>query len=186
MPRAIRVIPAGHPPQRSASDTLILPFAQRQSPRGVFTAARGTHVEIDLAQAARFRTDDRLMLDDGSMIEIVAEPEPLLEVRAADLAGLARLAWHLGDRHVPVEMLPNRLRVRRDAAIESLLLRLGAKVAAIEAPFEPEGGAYAAAGHHQHHHDTHGSDHTHSDAHGHDHGSRGHGAHSHRAKRESR
>ena len=80
----------------------------------------------------------------AALVEVVAEPEPLIEVRAADLPSLARLAWHLGDRHVPVQMLERRLRLKRDPAIEALLESLGAKVAAIDAPFEPEGGAYAA------------------------------------------
>ena len=92
----------------------------------------------------RLRTDDALVLDDGRLVEVVAEPEPLIEVRADDLPALARLAWHLGDRHVPIQVLERRLRLRRDPAIEALLQSLGAKVVAIEAPFEPEGGAYAA------------------------------------------
>jgi urease accessory protein len=103
----------------------------------------------------------------------VAEPEPLLEARAADLAGLARLAWHLGDRHVPVQVLERKLRLKRDPAIEALLAGLGAKLVEIEAPFEPEGGAYAAPaeGHEHHHHDHH---------HGHDHGhGQGHEHHQH-------
>jgi len=77
-------------------------------------------------------------------------------IAPATSTALARLAWHLGDRHVPVQLFPNRLRVRRDAAIEALLARLGAKTVAIEAPFDPEGGAYLASAHghrHDHHHD---------------------------------
>ena len=84
-----------------------------------------------------------MQLDDGNLVEVVAAPEPLIEARAGDLAALSRLAWHLGDRHVPVQVLNNRIRTRRDAGIEALLKSLGAKVASIEAPFEPEGGAYA-------------------------------------------
>jgi urease accessory protein len=116
----------------------------------------------------RLRTDDLLLLDDGGLVEVVAAPEPLIEARAADVASLSRLAWHLGDRHVPVQVLPNRIRARRDPAIETLLASLGAKVVAIEAPFEPEGGAYE-----QHPaHDGHDHDHDHDhDAH-HHHGHR--------------
>ena len=103
-------------------------------------------------------------------MEVVAAPEPLIEARAADLAGLARLAWHLGDRHVPVQVLPNRIRARRDAAVEALLKSLGAKVALIEAPFEPEGGAYASSHGHEHHDHDHAHDHHgHSHGHGHHH-----------------
>ena len=121
--------------------------------------------------AVRLRTDDVLVLDDGGLVEIVAEPEPLIEARAGDLPALARLAWHLGDRHVPIQVLERRLRLKRDPAIEALLQSLGAKVVAIDAPFEPEGGAYAApaADHHHHDHDHHhGHDH-HDHAHGHGH-----------------
>jgi urease accessory protein len=102
------------------------------------------------------------VLEDGGLVEVVAAPELLIEARVPDLAGLSRLAWHLGDRHVPVQVLPNRIRARHEAAIETLLMALGAKVIMIEAPFEPEGGAYASSpghdhdhahGHHDHHHD---------------------------------
>ena len=121
------------------------------------------------------------MLDDGSLVEVVAEPEPLIEARAADLPALARLAWHLGDRHVPVQMLERRLRLKRDPAIEALLASLGAKVVAIDAPFEPEGGAYAAAAgehHHDHHgHEHHHHDHAHDHGHDHDHDHHDHGHH---------
>jgi urease accessory protein len=102
----------------------------------------------------------------------VAAPEPLIEVRAVDVAVLARLAWHLGDRHVPVQILPNRIRAQHDPAIETLLKSLGAKVTMIDAPFEPEGGAYASAHGHDHHHDDHDHDHDHD--HGHPHGHKHH------------
>jgi urease accessory protein len=105
-----------------------------------------------------------LVLDDGALVEVVAASEPLIEARAADVAGLSRLAWHLGDRHLPVQVLANRIRVRRDASIETLLASLGAKMIPIEAPFEPEGGAYESSHAHDQGHDHH-PDHSH----GHDH-----------------
>ena len=167
MPRATRVQSAADRKGGSVVDTLILPFAQRQVQQGFLFGVKGTCVELDLAEPARLRTDDVLVLDDGGLVEIVAEAEPLIEARAGDLAALARLAWHLGDRHVPVQMLERRLRLRRDPAIEALLEGLGAKLAAIDAPFEPEGGAYAAAVGEYHHHDH---DHQHGDnAHPHHH-----------------
>lgn len=169
MPRVIRVLPAGSADHGPFVDTLILSFEQRQAACGEFACVNGTRVEIGDTAPVRLRSGDLLVLDDGSTVEIVAEPEQLLEARAGDLPSLARLAWHLGDRHVLVEMLPNRLRVRFDAAIASLLTQLGAKVAAIEAPFEPEGGAYAPAHRHDHrHHDA--NDHHHHHFHEHDHG----------------
>ena len=168
-------------------DTLILPYAQRQVKQGFVFGLKGTCVEIDLAEPARLRTDDVLVLEDGALVEIIAEAEPLMEVRAADLPALARLAWHLGDRHVPIQVLERRLRLRSDSAIKALLESLGAKVAMIDAPFEPEGGAYGAHGGHEHHHDhrhhhDHGHHHHHHDGdHGHDHH---HGGHHHDHKHD--
>ena len=180
MPRATRVVPAVERKDAPVADTLILPHAQRQAQKGFLFGVKGTCVELDFAEPVRLRTDDALVLDDGGLIEVVAEPEPLIEVRAADLPSLARLAWHLGDRHVPVEIAERKLRLKRDEAIEALLQSLGAKVTAIEAPFEPEGGAYEAAAahghdHHGHGHHHHDHDHKHGHSHDHDH----HHGHSH-------
>ncbi|MBI4274862.1 MAG: urease accessory protein UreE [Rhizobiales bacterium] len=182
MPRVIRVLPAGSADHGHIVDTLILSFDQRQAARGEFACVKGTRVEFEGAGSVRLRMGDVLILDNDSSVEIVAEPEQLLEARAADLPSLARLAWHLGDRHMLVQILPNRLRVRADATIASLLSRLGARVAAIEAPFEPEGGAYTPL--HQDDHRHHGAnDHHHHHSHEHDHGDapQGHGTHGLRA-----
>src|SRR5712691_1048483 len=135
MPRATRVLRAAERRDTSAVDTLILSHAQRQAQKGFLFGVKGTCVELDFAEPVRLRTDDALVLDDGGLIEVVAEPEPLVEVRAADLPSLARLAWHLGDRHVPVQVFERKLRLKRDAAIEAMLASLGAKVTAIDAPF---------------------------------------------------
>jgi len=170
MPRATRIVHAAERGDAPAIDTLILPYAQRQAAqKGFLFGIKGICVELDFAEAVRLRTDDALVLDDGALVEVVAEPEPLIEARAADLPALARLAWHLGDRHVPVQILEKRLRLKRDPAVEALLQTLGAKVTAIEAPFEPEGGAYEAqaGGHDHHHHHDHAHDHHHD--HGHHH-----------------
>jgi urease accessory protein len=182
MPRAIRILAPGELRTR-VIDTLLLNFAQRRMQRGVVFGARGTSVEFDFAKPLVLRTDDALALDDDSVVEIVAEAEPLIEVRA-DVPTLARLAWQLGDRHVAVQFLPNRIRFRADAALGSLLAASGGKVTHINAPFEPEGGAYATApsGHDRQHH---GHDHAHHDhAHGHDHvhHEHDHDAHSHPQK----
>ena len=175
MPRATRVLRVAERPDGSVVDTLILPHAQRQAQKGFLFGVKGTCIELDFAETVRLRTDDALLLDTGGLVEVVAEPEPLIEVRAADLASLARLAWHLGDRHVPIQIMERKLRLKRDPSIEALLGSLGAKVIAIDAPFEPEGGAYEASagghnhyhGHEQHGHDHHGHDHHHDHEHGH-------------------
>ena len=169
MPRANRVLHAAERRDTPVADTLILSHAQRQAQKGFLFGVKGTCVELDFAEPVRLRTDDALVLDDGGLVEIVAEPEPLIEARAADLPALARLAWHLGDRHVPIQVLERRLRLKRDPAIEALLQSLGAKVVAIDAPFEPEGGAYAAPADEHHHHDHHHHDHGHSHDHPHVH-----------------
>jgi len=167
MPRAIRVLAAAERRDRAVVDTVLLDYTQRSSAENIaVTGVKGGAYEIALHEPARLRTDDLLVLDDGGLLEVVAAPEPLIEARAADVAALSRLAWHLGDRHVPVQVLPNRIRARRDAVVEMLLVSLGAKTAMIEAPFEPEGGAYAST--HEHGHAHHGHDHAH-DHHGHDH-----------------
>jgi urease accessory protein len=165
MSRATRVLSPTERHNRPLADTVILDYAQRSTQKITVTGVNGGAIEIDLHAPARLRTDDLLLLDDGGLVEVVAATEPLIEARAGDVAGLSRLAWHLGDRHVPVQVLPNRIRTRRDAAIEALLASLGAKVTLIEAPFDPEGGAYAIAHGHDHPHDHHG----HSHGHSHDH-----------------
>lgn len=153
------------------ADTVLLDYAQRSAQTLTVPGERGGRFDIALARPGRLRTDDLLELDDGSLIEVVAAAEPLIEARAADLAALARLAWQLGDRHVPVQILPNRIRVQRTADIEALLVSLGASLTTIDAPFEPEGGAYASSGGHSH---DHGHDHAHGHGHAHDHSHHGH------------
>jgi urease accessory protein len=169
--RATRVVNAAERGKRPVVDTVILDYAQRSTQTLSVTGLKGGRFEIALAQATRLRTDDALLLEDGSLVEVIAAPEPLIEARAGDVAAnvevnvasLARLAWHLGDRHIPVQMLPNRVRTRRERGIEALLKALGAKVTPIEAPFEPEGGAYESHAH------DHGHDHARGHHHGHDH-----------------
>lgn len=178
MPRATGVIAADHRHGRPIADTVILDYAKRSGEPAAATSVKGNAIDIHLQGAPRLRTDDLLMLDDGTLIEVVAAPEPLLEARAADVSALARLAWHLGDRHIPVQLLTNRIRVQREAAVETLLASLGAKVTPIDAPFEPEGGAYAPQPVHHDHghvHDAHcGHDHSHDHSHDHDHAHHGH------------
>jgi len=165
MRRIVRVV-AAPPGEAHIVDTVILTPEQRRAPRGTVTGVKGTHFTFDLAEPVALRMGDWLLLDEGGLVEVVAEPEPLIEARAKDLTALARLAWHLGDRHVPVQLFANRLRVRRDPAIEALLARLGARTVAVEAPFDPEGGAYLASAHVHHHH---GHDHHHDHEHHRDH-----------------
>ena len=173
MLRALSVIPAGHWSDEPA-DAVVLDYDERYRRRVAMTGARGLSFLLDLPEAATRRGGDGLKLEDGRVVEVVAAPEPLAEIRAADAAALTRVAWHLGNRCVPTELTKRSLRIRRDPVIEDMARGLGATVAAIEAPFNPEGGAYvrAAGGGHDHDHShahDHGHDHPHGADHGHDH-----------------
>lgn len=146
MPRAIARIGAGEAAGRPIGDTLLLDHEQRRNPSGMVSALRGTAIELTLPRGTILRHDDLLLLDDGGLVGIVARPEPLIEIRADEITLLARAAWLLGDHHVPAELSERRLRVRRSEANAALLEPLGLKLANIEAPFEPEGGAYRRQG----------------------------------------
>ncbi|MGM4992235.1 urease accessory protein UreE [Tardiphaga sp. 841_E9_N1_2] len=168
--------------KEAAADTVVLDFDDRHRRRMAMTGTRGLEFLLDLENAVALRGGDALVLEDGRLIEVVAAPEPLIEIRGTDPGHLVRLAWHLGNRHLPTQIMAKGLRIRSDHVIEEMVKGLGAKVIEIEAPFDPEGGAYAAAhepaghGHHDHghSHDDHGHDH-----HGHSHDAHGHAGHGH-------
>jgi urease accessory protein len=141
MVRAVSVVAAGQG-GAPVSDTLLLSHDERSSPRGTALGLRGTAIEFALPAGTRLTHDDRLILDDGCAVEIVARPETLLEVRANDLATLARTAWLLGDHHIPVEIHARYLCTRRADSAMALLRTLDVSIREIEAPFQPEGGAY--------------------------------------------
>ena len=173
MQRAMKVLPAGHW-TGTPVDSVVLEFDERYRRRFVMTGVGGFAFLLDLPEAAMLRGGDGLQLEDGRVVEVVAAPEPLAEIRAADALSLVRVAWHLGNRHLAVEMTPKALRIRRDPVIEDMAKGLGARVVPVEAPFNPEGGAYvqaeALAHGHDHGHDhSHGHGHHHGHAHGHDH-----------------
>src|SRR5260370_9304462 len=105
MPRATGFLGAAERRDTSAVDTLILPHAQRQAQKGFLFGVKGICVELDFAEPVRLRTDDALVLDDGGLVEIVAEPEPLIEARAVNLPAPARPPLALADRHGPVQRL---------------------------------------------------------------------------------
>lgn len=193
MIRATQVKPQHRWTERPA-DTVVLDFDDRHRRRMAMTGTRGLAFVLDLENAVALRGGDALVLEDGRLIEVVAAPEPLLEIRGSDPGHLIRLAWHLGNRHLPTEIMAKGLRIRRDHVIEAMVKGLGARVIEIEAPFDPEGGAYASAahdramdaqephdhGHHHHRHDGHSHDHgePHHDHEGDDHHGHHHG-HSH-------
>jgi len=136
-------------------DEVTLDFDSRHRRRLAMTGNGGLEFLLDLPRARRLRQGDTLLLEDGRRIRIVAAKEPLAQITAPSVADLIRIAWHLGNRHLPVMLLPDRILIRRDHVIEDMVRLLGASVEAIQAPFDPEDGAYAGAsgGHHHHHHD---------------------------------
>src|SRR6478736_4453845 len=162
------------------ADTVVLDFDDRHRRRMAMTGTRGLEFLLDLENAIALRGGDALVLEDGRLIEVVAAAEPLLEIRGTDPLHLVRVAWHLGNRHLPTQIMPKGLRIRRDHVIEAMVRGLGARIIEIEAPFDPEGGAYAASHAHApetaHAHDHAGHDHDHHhDDHAHRHGGHDHG-----------
>src|SRR5246127_5704180 len=166
---------------QAAADAVVLDFDDRHRRRMAMTGTRGLEFLLDLENAVALRGGDALVLEDNRLIEVLAAPEPLAEIRCNDPHHLIRVAWHLGNRHLPTQLMPKALRIRRDHVIEAMVRGLGARVVEIEAPFDPEGGAYAGAAHdhghahdhardHDHHHHEHGDhDHHHGHSHAHDH-----------------
>src|SRR3984957_12599209 len=134
MLRADKVIPAGHW-SGAPADTVVLDFDGRYRRRVTMTGVGGLEFLLDLPEAAMLRGGDGLRLEDGRVVESGGAPAPLAEIRAADPLAMTRIAWHLGNRHLLTEMLPRALRIRRDPVIEAMAARLGARVIALEAPF---------------------------------------------------
>ncbi|MCB9946876.1 MAG: urease accessory protein UreE [Rhodospirillaceae bacterium] len=148
--RAGSVAHPGDWPAAEAADAVTLPFDLRYRRRIRLTTDAGVAVLLDLDHAVALAEGDGLRLDGGGWIAVKAAPEPLLEVRAVDALHVARLAWHLGNRHVPCEVQADRLLIRPDHVLADMLCRLGASVTAVSAPFQPEGGAYGGGHGHVH------------------------------------
>ena len=160
---------------------LKLPFESRQKSRLKTKLVSGEDVGLILPRGEILRGGDLVTASDGRVIEVVAEAERLLHIESGELA---KIAYHLGNRHVPVQVGASFLRIAEDHVLEGMVTKLGAKVSRLEAPFEPEAGAYAG-GHHQHdemghggkihdHHHEHDHDHVHDEHCGHDHPHHGH------------
>ena len=150
--------PAGHWPKEKAVGTLTLDFDTRHRRRIRLTADQGEDVLLDLPKAIAMADGDGLQLDDGRWLEVQAATEPILEIRHKDSHQLVRLAWHLGNRHLPTEIRNDVLRIRPDHVIEDMLRGFGADLVRVQVPFQPEGGAYGGNGHH-HNHDDRGDYH---------------------------
>ncbi|NUT14121.1 MAG: urease accessory protein UreE [Cupriavidus sp.] len=157
---------------------LVLPFADRSKSRLRAVLDNGTDAALFLPRGTVLRGGDLLVAEDGSFIEVQAAAESVLEVRAQDPHALMRAAYHLGNRHTPVEIGRDYLRLEYDAVLADMLRRLGVQAERAELPFEPEAGAYG--GGHKHGHDaTFAEDYAAAQAvfrehHGHDHGDADH------------
>ena len=143
----------------SAIDRVVLDADDRNRRRIVLTAEKGTEVLLDMASPVQLRDGDGLVLDDGSIVLVNGAPEPLVEIRAGSALDSVRLAWHLGNRHTDVQIVGDKIRLRYDHVLEDMLRGLGAKVAALDAPFDPEPASPHGHGHHGHEHAHHGHDH---------------------------
>jgi urease accessory protein len=144
-----------------AADRVVLDYEARCRRRVAMTGVGGIGFLLDLSGVGLLLDGDGLVLEDGRIIQVEAARENLVEITCDDPVELVRIAWHLGNRHLATEMHPDRLLVRYDHVIAEMLRGLGARVATIQAPFNPEGGAYAADHHahgddHQHHSGSHG------------------------------
>jgi urease accessory protein len=121
-----------------AIDRVVLDADDRHRRRIVLTGERGTDFLLDFEKPVSLRDGDGLMLDDGSVVLVAGAPESLIEISAHAPIDTVRLAWHLGNRHTDVQIVGDRIRIRRDHVLEDMLRGLGAHLSQIEAPFDPE------------------------------------------------
>lgn len=153
MRRAIAVHHRGQWPEDKALDTVTLAYLDRHRRRIRLVADSGQTFLLDLPRASHLAEGDGLELDSGGYIRVCAAPEPVIEITAQDRQALLRIAWHLGNRHLPLQVAGERLRIRADHVIAEMVAGLGGRPTALEAPFDPEIGAYTIAGPHHHDHD---------------------------------
>jgi urease accessory protein len=177
MLRAIEHHPAACWPAEHGIDSLTLAYDDRHRRRIRLTTDGGADVLLDLPKAVAMAHGDGLKLEDGRWIAVRAAPEAVVEVRSADATQLARIAWHIGNRHFPAQILRGAIRIRPDHVMEAMIAGLGGALTRLEAPFQPEGGAYGggretpgpAAAHSHDHAAGHHHDHAHHGGHGHHH-----------------
>lgn len=163
--RAVAHASSGHWDVGNETDRVTLAFDDRHRRRIRLDTDGGATVLLDLPRAVALSDGDGLALEaETGWIRVVAAPEAVMEVKAADRHHLLRLAWHIGNRHLPAQILEDAILLRPDHVIADMLRGLGATVVKVERPFQPEGGAYD----HGHGHD-HGHDHSHDEGHSHHH-----------------
>jgi urease accessory protein len=159
MLRATRIEPIGHRDATGAADCVVLDHHGRHRRRMTLTARGGLAFLLDLPGAIQLRDGDAIVLEDGRFVVVEAAPESLLEITASSAPELMRIAWHLGNRHTPVEMRGDRIRILNDHVLAEMVRGLGGRVHTLHAPFTPEGGAYGTAGAQYDHGHDHGHNH---------------------------
>lgn len=130
----------------AAIDRVVLDSGDRHRRRAVLTGECGTTILLDRPHPVSLRDGDGLVLEDGGIVAVVGEPEPLAEIEANAPRMLVSLAWHLGNRHTDVQFSGERIIIRRDHVLEEMVAGLGGLVTAVEAPFNPEPSASNAHG----------------------------------------
>ncbi|MBV9238746.1 MAG: urease accessory protein UreE [Xanthobacteraceae bacterium] len=138
------VKPVGAWNAREAIDRVVLDADDRQRRRIVLTGENGTRFLLDLKRPISLRNGDGLVLDDGGVVEVHGAAEPLIEISGRGFADMLRFAWHIGNRHTDLQIVGDRLRIRRDHVLEAMLAQMGASLAPIDAPFDPEAVPQAA------------------------------------------
>lgn len=158
MLRAASVIRQGELAGRTVLDTITLDRAARYRRRIVLKTDAGRELLLDLPEATYLADGDALVMEDGGLVLVKAAEEELFEIHAHDALQLARIAWHLGNRHTPCEMTADALYIQPDHVLAEMIVGLGGHVHQVRRPFEPEGGAYGGKGplHAGHHHHDHG------------------------------
>lgn len=175
MLRATSVVRRADLGGRITIDTVTLDREARYRRRIAMESDRGHKFLLDLPEATYLEHGDALELSDGTLVRVQAAPEELLEIHAHDALALARIAWHIGNRHTPAEITAHAIYIKPDHVLAEMVEGLGAHVHSVKRPFEPEGGAYGSKGPLQkgHHHGGHahgaGTDHHHGHHHHHHH-----------------
>jgi urease accessory protein len=150
--RVSAVLPAGSWDAAREVDQVLIDYDRRFRRRILLTTVSGAEVFIDLPQAVRLRDGDGLDVE-GCIVRVRAQAEACMDIHAHGDGELVRIAWHLGNRHLPVQLLGDVIRIRADHVIGEMIEGLGGHVDRVDAPFDPEAGAYSGGGHHHHHGD---------------------------------
>lgn len=146
MLRVVSILPPGHA-QGTPYDLVVLQHDERRLRRKMLRLVHGDEILVDFAQTTTLEDRQALQLEDGRLVEVIAAEELLFEVRAKDPGHLLRLAWHIGNRHTPAQLEPDRILIKRDHVLKTMLEGLGATLVSVSEPFNAEHGAYHGHAH---------------------------------------